>query len=169
PSIFRLAISNSDNSSTFRIYITFSAHVRYYRRQCYDQDERIRLAKLLYQLATIGSVGGFSKSRRSLPRPHYHFSRKIVGDISYVKRREKMFEFRKAKLIPAASMKDSGLDNSHRQDNLCPPVLSPQLKYKCLLTQAEIPECDVFFLLLLTVRHLEDCNNQSVNQSTKLR
>ena len=41
------------------IYTTFSAHVRYFRRHCYDQNERIRLAKVLDQLATQGSFGGF--------------------------------------------------------------------------------------------------------------
>ena len=50
------------------IYTTFSAHVRYFRRQCYDQDERIRLAKVLDQLATQGSFGGFFRIRRSLLR-----------------------------------------------------------------------------------------------------
>lgn len=43
------------------IYTTFSAHVRYFRKQCYDQDKRFRLVKVLDQLATQGSSGEISK------------------------------------------------------------------------------------------------------------
>ena len=43
------------------IHTPFSAHVRYNRRQFYEQDEQIRLAKVLEQLATQASFGGVSE------------------------------------------------------------------------------------------------------------
>ncbi|CCI10245.1 unnamed protein product [Albugo candida] len=50
----------------FVIYTTHSANVRYFRRQRYDQDESIRLAKVLAQLEAQVSFGGLFRSRRSL-------------------------------------------------------------------------------------------------------
>lgn len=56
-SFVRSAISTFENSSTFSDLHLVQCARSLFRRQCHDQDERIRLAKVLGPFATQGSFG----------------------------------------------------------------------------------------------------------------
>nr|CCA18947.1 AlNc14C60G4410 [Albugo laibachii Nc14] len=72
------------------IYTTFSAHVRYFRRQCYDEDDRIQLAKVLDQLSKQDILKGKEEIRKDKAAKQAQFKaampKRLVADLRAIEK-----------------------------------------------------------------------------------